>query len=147
MEHIMWRFRKYEQNMFGEKCVRSSRLTPILWWYIMIKPLRVWSQGFIPLGVLNHRLCFSPKHVFLFSLNFPNAASQRPLDLPWCSCIITVYLHWNCAPDICFMSLTYFFRILTKLTKHTFLIVTWIIFLWFPWCWVFWIHCRWDTFL
>ena len=32
MEHIMWRFRKYEQNMFGEKCVRSSRLTPIILW-------------------------------------------------------------------------------------------------------------------
>ena len=32
MEHIMWRFWKYEQNMFREKCVRSSRLTPIILW-------------------------------------------------------------------------------------------------------------------
>ena len=34
MEHIMWRFRKYEQNMFGQKCVTSSRVTPIILWLL-----------------------------------------------------------------------------------------------------------------
>ena len=46
------------------------------------------------------------KIVFLWSLNFANAESYRPLRLPRCSCIIIVNMHWSFPLDIWFVSLT-----------------------------------------
>ena len=58
---------------------------------------------------------------FLLSLNFANSESQRPFCFLTCSCIIRVYVHWSCEPDICFVSLTSLSQS-KKVTKKTFCI-------------------------
>ena len=70
MEHIMWRFRKYEQNMFGEKCVRSSRLTPIILWRPMwiYSPHRKWWGTFVRWQSCG--ICFLPINVFFLTFFF-----------------------------------------------------------------------------
>jgi len=60
------------------------------------------------------------KIVFLWSLNFANAESYRPLRLPRCSCIIIVNMHWSFPLDIWFVSLTDIFGLWHNYQKTTF---------------------------